>query len=132
MIDLKELRIGNWVNCHFLTTNFNAQVLQMTPGMVVVQDGEHKNSYGFENISPIHLTPEILKNCGFEKLQDDGSFGMEKQVKIKATHIILSEGDRNGFCEVFICGMDDVRVQHLHQLQNLFYALTQTELEVKL
>lgn len=132
MIDAKELRIGDLVKCHFLTTNFNAKVLEIKRLGVVVQDGEHENMYSFENISGIPITPEILEKCGYEKLQDDGAFWMEKQVKIGETTIIFIEGDRNGFCEVFMAGMDDVRVQSLHQLQNLHHALTGNELNIQL
>jgi len=122
MIQANELRIGNLVNCHFLTTNFNAKVLEIKRLGVVVQDGEHENMYSFENISGIPITPEILEKCGFVKSQMGYEFeGIELELffgKLKYKY-----GN-----EIRL----RTHIQYVHQLQNLYHILCGTELNVQL
>ena len=91
------------------------------------------------NYKPIPLTTEILLKCGFKDFKDFDTVA-KKEVKTfykKFDKIQIS----------FICGMTiinansknsveaqiilDYKVEYLHQLQNLVYALTQKELEIK-
>ncbi len=64
----------------------------------------------------IKLTEEILLKCGFEPYGNG---------KWHHDAISLHEAD-------FIFNSKSDRVKYVHQLQNLFYALTNEELEVKL
>lgn len=124
MLSVKELQIGSY----FINPFGNIErVMQLEK-----DGGFNINGWGEKDCNGVPITPELLEKCGFEKLQDDGEIWMEKQVKIGETTIIFSEGDRNGFCEVFICGMDDVRVQSLHRLQSLYLSVTGTKLNVQL
>lgn len=117
-IDCRELRIGNWiwsddVNIPYQLTDF---------GMIVVQRS-------FENRSPIPLTPEILEKCGFE-------WSIYHQAFHKQGFIFdLSERQVGGYWlhksrlnSEIICP----EIHFLHQLQNLYFALTGEELEPKL
>lgn len=90
-----------------------------------------------QGVSPIALTEEILLKCGFIKYSHEPGFGLDGEKTEKCDQYSLLK----------LCIMDwgygfvlsnsfsfDLRVElkSLHQLQNLFYALTQTELEIKL
>lgn len=117
MIPRKELRIGNWVNCHFQTTNFNAQVLEVRHGGVLVQDGEYKNIYSYDNISPIQLTEWELRKAQF------------KEVNRKFFHDKLTPYIYKG--KGFYGSEITPEIRCVHQLQNLFFALSGEELTIK-
>lgn len=85
-----------------------------------------------EVAQPIPLTPEILEKAGF-----DGSHrGWTKDIgnPYHATWLQWYEEDK----EVFVSMQDDhyyipnATAQYLHQLQNLYFALTGTELQIEL
>lgn len=111
-----ELRIGNWINyggyTHKLTLrDFNKKMeANLVNGMFL----------------PIPLTPEILEKCGFE-LVDQWYEG--KQYMCKP---LLIQSDVTG--SVFHCQLDDfdIHLLSVHQLQNLYFALTNTELPITL
>ena len=83
-------------------------------------------------LKPIPLTEDILLKCGFEK----AGYGRYHSLEFK--------GFRKGLYDVFllengsITFMDNVfeklitSVKHVHQLQNLYFALCGEELEVNL
>ena len=82
------------------------------------------------NISPIPLTEEILFKCGFEKLTTKSETGYKAS----------SYSYRNGYSFI-VCFDDGVlsvdfwqgnEKRYLHQLQNLFHALTNEELQIEL
>lgn len=71
------------------------------------------------DIEPIPLTEELLLKCGFKPHY----FG------IKTYYNPLLELDH----DLKLMGVDyNIQVKHLHQLMNLYFALTGKELEVKL
>jgi hypothetical protein len=76
----------------------------------------------YEDIQPIPLTPEILEKCGFIEIG-------KKCWAISIFEVFQSGKDDNEF---FI----DVKWLHyfkyLHQLQNIFFALTGEELKIEL
>lgn len=71
-----------------------------------------------EFLQPIPLTEDILLKCGFEKMPVD-SF-IKNDVELS-------------FCDgrdyAFFCKAPYSKLNFLHQLQNLYFALTNTELE---
>ena len=93
---------------------------------IVFNDGDLETD-GNDNIKPIVLTPEILEKCGFDY---DASYEVPK---VQKGNFILWDGFDGSFGANF-GGLTrlDVSVQYLHQLQNLYFALTGEELEVKL
>ena len=147
MISANELRIGNYVN-------------HKSEGISRVTEIEsHKNHIGvtplsFNNyvfmcpeIKPIPLTPEILEKCGFEKrfikndicyclpyLRPSGKKQMHDIVLVNfgtfdnnlknVYAFAIKEYDRNiQFAVTYI--------KNVHQLQNLYFALTGEELIYK-
>ena len=111
-----ELRIGNLVykshgDIHAI--GCNCFHLFRYPSM----DG---NPSGFK---PIPLTEEILLKCRFEK-------GDYNEFRHKDVIGMLTLFD--GVCELHLSDLYSVWVESLHQLQNLYHALTGEELEVHL
>lgn len=114
-----ELRIGNWI-----------EVL----GYVQIKNGNDIDIIirgGDDGANGIHLTPEILDKMGFYKVDvaEDIFYHQLDHDKYD-----IFTGDKNGFCEV-VFSLEDVemiRVNYVHKLQNIYFYLTSTELEINL
>ena len=121
MIDPKELRIGNWVHETVLGDCLVDGIRAMCAN-VHKPDNQHSHyTINGENLFPIPLTPEILEKCGFE---NNGFYRSHSdpymEISPSATGFILSvNGSEYEIGETF---------NHLHQLQNLYFALTKAEL----
>ena len=115
MINKQELRLGNWI---YLTWEY----FQFT---------KEAFNYHEQLLDPIPLTEKILMKCGFEKKQWDEIISIE--INITAS-TYLAMGDKNGFLEVALCDGDFeiIRYRYVHQLQNLYFALTGEELKLDL
>lgn len=115
-----ELRVGNWVRCKIYNGTKDV-ILPFTWQ-------ESKYIHLFE---PIPLTPEILEKCGFE-VRTYKTNGVEKTHYSDSRNICIDHVLK----KVFVLGLhqgyeDEVwikKIEHLHQLQNLFFALTGEEL----
>jgi len=109
MIEAKDLRIGNWLYGKVSDTYYKVEPTD------ILRIFEYN-----KNIEPIPLTKDILEKCGFKKDLDMFYYN-------KPLAILLHD---NGVTVTFssIC----LPCEYLHQLQNLYYALTQTELEINL
>ena len=129
MIDPKELRIGNYVNNtqfgHHVKKTVYAKVLGYVPAWGIYVGfndpfvGVWTQTHMDNHLEPIPLTQELLEKCGFEPFLNmlvKGGIGW-------------TEGDSL----IQICeGMGAVECTTLHQLQNLYFALTGEELNIKL
>jgi hypothetical protein len=114
MIKANELRIGNCVILH--TENYpdcNYPIGYIDIGVVSIKP---------ERFSPIPLTPEILLKCRF-KLFPWGWIKNDEADKrsLRITKHFNFERD----------GQTSLEIKTLHQLQNLYYALTGEELIYK-
>jgi hypothetical protein len=110
MIKANELRIGNKIFYRNKAITVNWQELKWI---------QEENN----NFQPIPLTEEILLKCGFVK---DGRwfclhFGF---------YSIGIANDESGFNYVWDDGFRTIK--YLHQLQNLYFALTNEELTINL
>jgi hypothetical protein len=87
-------------------------------------------------LKPIPLTPEILEKCGFKWNGDKGKvlyyfFNGIRITMPTCSLSILRSCDKAGESQNGWCGTslgDSLDIKYLHQLQNLFFALTGTEL----
>ena len=100
-----ELRIGNWV-------------LSPTQGEIQIENGWQIDEG--EEVKPIPLTEEWLERFGFEYSDLNGDSGLWK---IPPFQIY---GKYNQF--LYDYRLD---VNYVHQLQNLYFALTGEELTIK-
>ena len=106
MINVKELRIGNLV------------IDKEDGNPCVITCGKQIDSpYLME---PIPLTEIWLLRFGINKWMAGNTF----EVRPNFDDSVSVYAWQNGIC-IFIC-----HLQHVHQLQNLFYSLTGTELQL--
>ena len=119
MIQANELRIGNWVEPQFNGMSV-VTPLQVT-GMFIRQVSALESAIA-DNYNPIQLTPEILEKCGFIMVKED--FWQ----KLNVTIILTKDG--NNLCFVYVEEILNAP-KSLHQLQNLYFALTGEELTYK-
>lgn len=118
-MDVKELRIGNW----FLLNKSNVKKpYQIDSGFDIYKLDESDCA----DIEPIPLTEEWLIKFGFEKKQ---FFSYDKgllSVSLPSEDALLWRNGRTYFNSWKISDAP----KYVHQLQNLYFALTGTELVV--
>jgi hypothetical protein len=131
MIEARELRIGNFVDCE--RPLYDEKFITVES---VSFDSINLNfrEYELEKLQPIPLTEEWLLKFGFELETDDGDV---KYYEIQRFwyYVIFDHGDvrldiktgKNITHTVFYM---DERFQYVHQLQNLYFALTGEELTI--
>ena len=115
-----ELRIGNYVHGPLGELCVVKQLgIDKNPNFIEVEivDG----GIGCNGTSPIPITKEWLLRLGFKKVgnrEEYVVFGL-RICKTTENEFICPDYDR------------DIIVNHLHQLQNLYFALTGQELTIK-
>ena len=127
MINAEELRLNNYIS----TENGSIH-----PVWEISDD--HINCYGddfgprLEDIYPIRLTPQIVDICGFNE-GDDNIFGKLWYSQIdNHTSIKINFKEKDISCYLSI-GKNKIYLdcKYLHQLQNLYYVITGSELYVQ-
>lgn len=133
MIQANELRIGNWIQIN----NGDGKRPPYNYG-ITSHDIEEIDRYG-DDYFPIKLTPEILEKCGFESrtvtVKDRYGENTSNHFDIElegGNNIFLLEQNVDGVKFFIFESPVTVYVRYLHQLQNLYFALTGEELTVKL
>ena len=110
-----ELRIRNYV-----IDNRDDSIHKVTGGTI--------HSYEFSNkdiLKPIPLTEDWLLKFGFDKHSINPFWFRKKQLCISLVgKVELTSWDMQIF-------KIDTEINHVHQLQNLYFALTGCELEIK-
>lgn len=111
-----ELRIGNLIKNMFEETIVVGEICESH----VTPKGSN-NLYGISNCSPIPLTEEWLLKFGFERDWDiETAYPAFQGLKLS----IFGTGKSNEF----ECNESELRIKYVHQLQNLYFALTGKEL----
>lgn len=140
MIDAKELRIGNIVGYYYdwyeddgnKITEYKEMpvcgietVYTSTGPKVYLQDKLRTNLHDVNvlKLIPIPLTEEILMRCGFVDIQD----GWYELVK-PPLNFNWNIYDK----QLRALGYRHSHIMYLHQLQNLYFALTGEELNIQL
>lgn len=117
-----ELRVGNYVSLHGIPY----KVDEIFDNGVRLINGDNNYVPEYQYIKPVPLTPEILvEKAGFVmKVSKDGlsyELGIFKLFTFNDKwYVSVIEGYSFETC------------QYLHQLQNLYYCLTQNELQITL
>ena len=143
MINIKELRFGNYVSLTKSSGETGNMVVggimpdtislwlptKTTPGDeeklndIIISDWQHED--GFE-INPIPLTEELILKCGFKR------YMRLKQVFKLGLINLMHFGTWSLFDDREDMDFLDLPLEYLHQLQNLYFALTGKEIEVEL
>lgn len=76
----------------------------------------------------VELTEEILLKCGFVAKSDYANF-IFNDIEISSSVRVVSTNERKSF---WLVGKHEIRIEYLHQLQNIYFALTNEELTVNL
>lgn len=118
-----ELRIGNFVNT--------------LDGILKVDGiGEYvlieKYAYSFSDIKPIPLTEEILLKCGFVYTDEENEY---MSLIVGFNSKLISSDKSANFNSVWLhkeIPYTLMEFKYLHQLQNLYFTLTNQELQINL
>jgi hypothetical protein len=125
---INELRVGNW----YKSVKWQVPVkcdLSDLYNLCANSDGAYDDPPIDDMFEPILLTEEWLQKLGFHRIEN-GSFGSTSYnrpcwIKFSFTILIWDNGkfvyDWNG---------GNTMLNYVHQLQNLYYALTGEELNI--
>jgi hypothetical protein len=125
MIQLSELRTGNILN-------YDTAEGDILPTKIDWQDLKwlDEDARGFNLVhTPIPISEDILVKCGFEEIyksQFTLRFDYEPNTKFGAGWNLV-----NGHFHVRYIREQFTHIKFLHQLQNLYYALTGTDLIIQ-
>lgn len=123
-----ELRVNNWVAIN----DYQNQVAGIFPNNRILID---KIVFEIDIIKPVPLTEEWLLRFGFsDNGYKKGFIGIDFKSGQMTLDFVLSKpltkGEWNNTYTFDLEGSRFVPIEFVHQLQNLFYALTFTELEI--
>jgi len=122
MIPVNELRIGNW---------YEVDATSLTEkSYSVFEDWQQTENYIYD-CSPIPITPEILGKCGFRivnHIHGYSFYTFDRNVENKK-HLPPIDWCEN---KTLYLGYNVKHCESLHQLQNLYFAITGQELNVQL
>lgn len=125
MINANELRLNNWVR--YVSRDVQVKELRHDNMITTCEFVIAGNEY----FDPIPLTPQILEACGFEKHEDSNDFWtffvLPTSFQVDQSH---DPEISTGVSDLFYWG-DSYKtneIKSLHQLQNLYFALTGNEL----
>lgn len=135
IMENNEFRLGNWVkpqNDSGKESN-EGEVFSVNAHLVSVV--QNKNPYDFHIVKPIALTSDWLTKFGFKLIDDKyyskntqngvGGIGITKDYNLPLV-LVVTEKEPNGVYRQVI----GKPIIYVHQLQNLYFALTGEELEV--
>ena len=125
MINANELRRGNIIT--YIKINKKKQVI--VSGIATTMIACKECATGFEHFEPIPLSEDWLLKFGFVKCGNLITTQTIKAPIIGSFSLLLSEGKWFFVPNVRIEW--SVEITHVHQLQNLYFALTGEELKIK-
>lgn len=125
MIDIFDVRANNWI----AIAGQPVLVREITYSPLVT-DNCRINNVPASKVEGLAITFEILEKSGFNRVElDDEIFYYE----IETDRYEVATGDKNGICEVVFSLLENElrRVKYVHDLQNAYRWLTETELNIK-
>lgn len=130
-MEIKELRIGNLVDTVYEPKK--VRITSIRDGFVSANFSDKViETISLKSINPIPLTEEILLKCGFEAKSIYDNFILNG-IEIMSTIRIISTNERKSFyLDGNIPDFIKIKIESLHQLQNIYFALTGEELEINL
>lgn len=123
-VKASELRIGNFIEAQgkiILVESIHEKGLNVYSTVEYGHTSVIEPDISLSEANPIPLTPEILEKCGFGQSESIHFHGQLRGENHKGVAVVVR------YIKDFM-----IFPQYLHQLQNLYFALTGTELEIKL
>lgn len=127
MINVQELRIGNWVNQPQLPHIAKITAIDYNGDDYYCKFKNIHPACWCSHIEPIALTEDILLKCGFEK--SDSFIGECLCCTINNCWIGLTFDND---CFNLVNPHYTNPIKYVHELQNLYFDLTKTELNIQL
>jgi hypothetical protein len=125
MIDPKEVRVGNWV-IKITGKDFNTQSFFEYRAIAV---DEYYYTFA-KNCFPIRITPAVLGKCGFTHGSGDWYINKPNEgIDNGLPFLRFNYADSCWYLEKMKLWSKPL---YVHQLQNLYYALTKEELKIGL
>lgn len=115
-----ELRIGNWIHNDYFGDSWDAQLTIEEVGACYHRTDKMLSP----SIKPIPLTEEWLEKFGFEKMANREWF-KQGSIQYNPSREILEIWQRDNWITY------KKQFKYVHQLQNLYFALTNEELTIK-
>lgn len=127
MIDPRELRIGNLLEYEYQTVTVD---VISDSGFAVSGDELYPVEENIEDVKPIPITPEWLERMGFKHTVAKGYGGQDMWAGMGfiTNGLVNFRGTPK---HLHLEGYFNTQVKYVHQLQNLYFALTGKELEIK-
>jgi hypothetical protein len=128
-VKASELRHGNLV----YQDGAIEKVVGIVDNKITIQ-GTIRYTAKEEAYEPIPLTPELLEKCGFENLtlKLTGDTNLEINPDGDEYDVFIRQQDENNYLQQDFVFLTKASFKYLHQLQNLYFALTGSELEINL
>lgn len=114
-MDVRELRYGNWISINYGTK----EKIDIVERKAVMSD-----LMVAEMLDPIPLSEEWLIKFGFES---EKVYEVVFEYTIDKKHRIQTDGEMY----ILMGYKDGIEIKYVHQLQNLYFALTGEELTIK-
>lgn len=137
-MEAKKFRIGNYLRSKQWFGHGQIQGIEETENgfQLKVKGYVHEWEKGkYFDLEEIPLTEQWLIDLGFEKqvLSDNSAHYYTLELNDnKYCDLSICSGDKNGFIEATLFPYEDwFRYKYVHELQNLFFAITGQELELK-
>ncbi len=134
-MEAKELRIGNYLKTDRECQDDYVEVVEIYNENYFCTCSAGLN-YQKEHVKPILLTEEWLLSLGFERVtpaknEYDNDYDYWYSYELEGFgRIALKDGVLIPDQYYFLDGLD-FNLKHVHELQNLYYALTKKELTIK-
>lgn len=119
ILKAQELRIGNW----YLGNGYHPE--QITAKDILELSDDPLDDY----YEPIPLTEEWLLKFGFEK--EDFDYWHHEKSKLIIGHTTNNDVFQYEYLTGYLSQTEMLDLLYVHQLQNLYFALTVEELEMK-
>lgn len=124
MISANELRIQNLFENKGVIIKISVRIMYALLNDIVEGSGD-----SLQLLLPIPLTPEVLEKCGFEKEGEEVFWIYYKCPKWDMAATKASWHKKENYLRLDYIYL---QLKHLHQLQNLYFDLTGSELEINL
>ena len=130
-MEAKNLRIGNFVSDANASDSFFAQVKKLDYSRCYY--GQFHSAYS--DLKPIPLTKEWLDKFGFDDSEyKEGYTGIDYRTNLIMDFVLTKPNFMGEWQNYYTYDLGQhrfVALHYVHELQNLFFAVTATELELK-